>query len=32
MKYNNRYEIELELEEDIDIDPEELINKFRSSL
>lgn len=30
-KYNNRYEIELELEEDIKIDPENLINKFRAS-
>lgn len=31
-KYNNRYEIELELEEDLEINPEELINNFRSKL
>jgi uncharacterized protein YjbK len=31
-KYNNRYEIELELDEDIQENPEELINGFRSEL
>jgi hypothetical protein len=31
-KYNNRYEIELELDEDIQENPEELINGFRSDL